>query len=155
MTTRSGQFAGTRATYTGTRKTKLVIAEGGSVGNWRIYDGQGGTIDPDHKDNCVEINASYAVLTNFNIVDCKFQAIVTTKPHVVIRYSDISDWGEQEYFYPSAGKEFTGSKRLSLSFEYLHRRHRQAQPRPGRRRGHLGQRLQRPRRPSQHRDRAQ
>ena len=33
----------------------------------------------------------------------------------MIRNNDIYDWGEREYDYPSSGKAFTGSHRLSLS----------------------------------------
>jgi Right handed beta helix region len=115
VTTRTAQITGTTVPFSGVRTTKLVITEGGSPGNWRIYDGQGSTIDPDHRDNCVEIDASYVVLKNFVVVDCKFQAIVTTKPHIVISNNDISDWGEREVDYPSAGKAFNGSNRLSLA----------------------------------------
>lgn len=113
VATRSEVFPGTTTTFSGVRTTKLVISQGGSPGNWRIYDGQNSTIDPNHADNCVEINASYVVLKNFIITDCKFQAIVTTKSHIVISNNDIYDWGEREFYYPSTGKGFTGSHLLS------------------------------------------
>jgi hypothetical protein len=113
--TRSEIFAGTTIAFSGVRTSKLVISAGGTADNWRIYDGQSSTIDPNHGDNCVEINASYVVLRNFIITDCKFQAIVTTRPHVVITDNDIYDWGEREFYYPSKGKAFTGSKSLSAS----------------------------------------
>jgi hypothetical protein len=112
-TTRSATFTGTSALFTGSRTTKLVITEGGSPGNWKIYNGQNNTIDLDHTDNCVEINAPYVILENFIIKDCKFQAIVATKSHIIIANNDISDWGAQEYYYPSNGKGFTGSHLLS------------------------------------------
>ena len=113
VATRSAIFPGTSVTFSGIRTTKLVISEGGSPSNWRIYDGQFSTIDTNHTDNCVEINAPYVVLKNFTIADCKFQAIVASAAHVVISNNDISDWGAQEYYYPSKGKAFTGSQRLS------------------------------------------
>lgn len=113
VTTRSETFAGSVVTFSGTRTTKLVITQGGSPGAWMIYDGMGSTIDTNHADNCVEINAPYVVLRNFNITDCRFQAVTTTKAHVVITDNNIYDWGEREYYYPSKGKAFTGSNLLS------------------------------------------
>lgn len=113
--TRSETFAGTTIGFSGTRTSKLVITAGGTADNWMIYDGRNSVIDPGHGDNCVEINAPYVVLKNFIITDCKFQAIVTTRPHIVITDNDIYDWGEREYYYPSTGKAFTGSKRLSAA----------------------------------------
>lgn len=113
--TRSETFAGTTIGFSGTRTSKLVITAGGTADNWMIYDGRNSIIDPGHSDNCVEINAPYVVLKNFIITDCKFQAIVTTRPHIVITDNDIYDWGEREFYYPSKGKAFTGSKRLSAA----------------------------------------
>jgi hypothetical protein len=111
--TRSTSYPGSSVRFSGVRTTKLVITEGGSPGNWKIYDGQDSTIDLNHSDNCVEIDASYVVLENFTITDCKFQAVVVTKSHIIITNKEIYDWGSQEYYYPSNGKGFNGRNLLS------------------------------------------
>lgn len=95
--TRSELFAGTATKYSGVRKKKLVISSGGKPSNWRVIDGQNiATIDTDHLDDCVQITASYVILRNFKIQDCRFNAIVIEKPNVVIEGNAIFDWGIQE-----------------------------------------------------------
>ena len=75
--TRSEQFSGTAVRYSGIRKTKLVISQGGTPSSWRIIDGRNiAAIDVDHKDDCVQIKAPYVVLRNFTIRDCRFNAVV-------------------------------------------------------------------------------
>ncbi len=95
--TRSDMLPGTRVTLSGTLTQKLVISAGGTAASWRIYDGQNQTtIDPGHRDDCVQITASYVVLRNFRIEDCRYNGIVVEKPNVVIEGNTISDWGIQE-----------------------------------------------------------
>lgn len=95
--TRSEQFPGTTVRYSGTRKQKLLISRGGTPSNWRIIDGRNiALIDVDHADDCIQITASYVVLRNFTIQDCRFNAIVIEKPNVVIEGNTILDWGIQE-----------------------------------------------------------
>lgn len=45
------------------RDTPLAIKESGTPGAYRVYDGQGATIDVRHRhDACVTIDASYVIL---------------------------------------------------------------------------------------------
>ncbi|MGE3292554.1 MAG: hypothetical protein AB7O95_14340 [Geminicoccaceae bacterium] len=95
--TRPETFAGTIVPYSGTLTQKLVISTGGTTASWRIIDGQNRTvIDPGHRDDCVQIKASYVVLRNFKLEDCRFNGILVEKPNVVIEGNMISDWGIQE-----------------------------------------------------------
>ncbi|MGE3740908.1 MAG: hypothetical protein AB7I59_15565, partial [Geminicoccaceae bacterium] len=95
--TRSDQFSGAVVRYSGVRKKKLVISRGGTPSNWRIIDGRNiATIDVDHTDDCIQITASYVVLRNFTIQDCRYNAVVIEKPNVVIEGNTILDWGIQE-----------------------------------------------------------
>lgn len=116
--TRSEQFSGTTVRYSGVRKQKLVISRGGTPSSWRIIDGRNiATIDVDHTDDCVQITASYVVLRNFTIQDCRFNAVVIEKPNVVIEGNTILDWGIQEIARdnPSPRKGNVSKKPLSDS----------------------------------------
>ena len=97
ITTRSQTFAGTITRYSGLLSGKLVVNTGGTPGNWRIYDGQGTTtIDTGHADDCVLLKASYVVIRNFEIRDCRYNGVVVEKPNVVIEGNTIYDWGIRE-----------------------------------------------------------
>ena len=95
--TRSETPTGTTVPYTGVLTQKLVISTGGTAANWRILDGQNQTtIDPGHKDDCVQIKASYVVLRKFKLQDCRYNGIVVEKSNVWIENNTITDWGIQE-----------------------------------------------------------
>ncbi len=97
IATRPDRFTGTTVTYSGTRTTKLVISSGGTATDWKIHDGQNATvIDTDHKDDCVQIKASYVILRGFKIRDCKFNAVDVESRNVVVENNTIEDWGWQE-----------------------------------------------------------
>ena len=104
--TRSDTFpsSGNTVSYTGQTLRSLSITTGGSAANWRIYDGGGtASIDANHAgaNACVTIGASYVILRNFTVTDCKFSAVAITRSNVVIENNIISDWGAREVDVPS------------------------------------------------------
>ena len=95
--TRSNVIPGTTVTYSGTITSKIVVTAGGTAANWKILDGQNlTTVDPDHRDDCIQIKASYVVVRNFKLQDCRFNGVVIEKPNVIVENNTITDWGIQE-----------------------------------------------------------
>ena len=86
------------------RDTPLAITESGTPDAYRVYNGQGATIDVGHKhDNCVTIDASYVIVRRLNLKGAgaadnrnsrPIGAVLITGGHdIVIEDCDISDWG--------------------------------------------------------------
>lgn len=82
----------------------LVITESGKPDAWRVYDGNGATIDVQHRQNtCITVNASYVILRGFvlkgagatdNLSKGSIGAIDVASGHdIVIEGCDISGWG--------------------------------------------------------------
>lgn len=93
------------------RDEPLVITESGTADGYRLYDGQGATIDVGHRrDACVTINASYVILRGFTLkgagvdkpkIKGVIGAVTIEDGHdIVIEDCDISDWGR---FNPDTG----------------------------------------------------
>ncbi len=89
------------------RDTPLSITESGAPGAWRIYDGQGATIDVRHQhDCCIKINASYVVVRNFRLKGAGVAGSSLRRPigaviieggrDIVIEGCDVSDWGRTD-----------------------------------------------------------
>ncbi|TWU31986.1 right-handed parallel beta-helix repeat-containing protein [Novipirellula artificiosorum] len=86
------------------RKTPLAITESGTPDAYRVYDGQGATIDVRHKhDHCMTIDASYVIVRNLNLIGAGDEKSTSSKPigailvegghDIVIEDCDVSDWG--------------------------------------------------------------
>lgn len=86
------------------RDTPLVITESGTPDGYRVYDGQGATIDVDHKhDNCITIDASYVIVRGLTLKGAGDAGNTSRKPigavliegghDIIIEDCDISDWG--------------------------------------------------------------
>lgn len=86
------------------RDTPLVITNSGTSNAWRLYDGQGATIDVRHQhDFCILVNASYVIIRGFTLKGAGASnaipkgiigAIRIQEGHdIVIENCDISDWG--------------------------------------------------------------
>ncbi|MFO7907479.1 MAG: right-handed parallel beta-helix repeat-containing protein [Pirellulaceae bacterium] len=82
----------------------LAITESGSPDAYRVYDGQGATIDVQHRhDNCITIDASYVIVRNLTLKGAgdaerkgsrPSHAVLIEGGHdIVIEHCDISDWG--------------------------------------------------------------
>ncbi len=98
----------------GDRDTPLVITDSGTPQGYRVYDGQGATIDVRHlHDSCMTVNASHIILRGFTLrgagaanVDPKriMGAIqIDGGQDIVIEGCDISDWGRRN---PATGFGF-------------------------------------------------
>ena len=88
------------------RDTPLAIAESGTPGAYRVYDGRGATIDVRHRhDQCVTINASYVILRGLTLKGAGAGEVSRGRPmgavqidgghDIVIEDCDISDWGRR------------------------------------------------------------
>ncbi len=86
------------------RDTSLEITESGTADAYRVYDGQGATVDVDHKhDNCIVIDASYVIVRGLTLKGAGDAENTSRKPigavlirgghDIVIEDCDISDWG--------------------------------------------------------------
>jgi hypothetical protein len=93
------------------RDQPLAITESGQPGAYRVYDGQGATIDVRHEhDHCITIDASHVIIRGLtlkgagsakNTSSRPIGAIVITGGHdIVIEDCDVSDWGRLN---PSTG----------------------------------------------------
>ncbi|MGM0490389.1 MAG: hypothetical protein ACQESR_27000, partial [Planctomycetota bacterium] len=82
----------------------LAITESGSPDAYRVYDGQGATIDVQHRhDSCITIDASYVIVRNLTLKGAgdaerkgsrPSHAVLIEGGHdIVIEHCDISDWG--------------------------------------------------------------
>jgi hypothetical protein len=96
------------------RDTPLVITDSGTPQGYRVYDGQGATIDVRHlHDSCITINASHVILRGFTLrgagaTDAAPKRIIGAiridgGHDIVIEGCDISDWGRRN---PATGFGF-------------------------------------------------
>ncbi|HUT90027.1 MAG TPA: right-handed parallel beta-helix repeat-containing protein [Thermoguttaceae bacterium] len=103
-TTWSGDFPVGETVRVSDRDTPLAITESGTPNAWRVYDGQGTTIDVRHQhDSCITIDASYVIVRGFTLKGAgaadntgrsPIGAIRIEGGHdVVIEDCDVSDWG--------------------------------------------------------------
>ncbi len=87
-----------------TRNTPLEITESGTSGAYRVYDGQGATIDVRHEhDACITVKASHVILRGFTLKGAGATHSTTKRTSgaiqiegghdIVIEGCDISDWG--------------------------------------------------------------
>lgn len=86
------------------RDAPLEITESGTPDGYRVYDGQGATIDVGHKhDNCITIDASYVIIRGLTLKGAGDAENTSRKPigavlingdhDIIIEECDISDWG--------------------------------------------------------------
>ncbi|MFW6169200.1 MAG: hypothetical protein ACODAD_01835 [Planctomycetota bacterium] len=86
------------------RNEPLAITESGTPEGYRVYDGQGATIDVRHQhDNCITVDASYVILRNLTVKGAgdaqgkgsrPSHAILIEGGHdIIIEHCDVSDWG--------------------------------------------------------------
>lgn len=110
----SENFPAGEVTRVDNRDTPLAITESGTPQAYRVYDGQGATIDVRHlHDSCVTINASNIILRGFTL-----RGAGTSDPaprrligaiqidggqDIVIENCDVSDWGRRN---PATGFGF-------------------------------------------------
>lgn len=73
----------------------LVLSESGAEGAYRVYDGQGATIDVGTgSDHAIEIDASYVIIRNFTLRGGSHHGIRIYGGHdIVIEDCDFSAWG--------------------------------------------------------------
>ncbi len=88
------------------QNTTYKINQSGTPTAYRVYDGGGNTIDVEHKYYyCIEVDASYVILRNFNLKGAGDTLVMDSWPprsaillydgvtDIVIEDCDISDWG--------------------------------------------------------------
>lgn len=103
-TTWSEGFPVGEAVHVPSGDAPLAITASGTADAYRVYDGQGATIDVRHKhDHCITIDASYVIIRNLRLKGAgdaqnksrkPIGAILVTGGHdIVIERCDISDWG--------------------------------------------------------------
>jgi len=111
------------------RDTPLAITESGKPEAYRVYDGQGATIDVRHKhNNCITIDASYVIVRGLklkgagaadNTSSRPIGAILITGGHdIIVEDCDVSDWGRLD---PKTGFGFNYESAIYSSCDTLQR----------------------------------
>jgi len=80
----------------GSRTTRYTITQGGSPTAYRVYDGNGATIDVNKNDTYnMIVDASYVIVRNFKMTGSKTYGIrvMDGNSNVVIEDNEFTDWG--------------------------------------------------------------
>lgn len=86
------------------RNVPLAVTNSGTPNAWRVYDGEGATIDVRHEhDFCITINASYVILRGFILKGAGTTNLTARRTigalridgghDIVVEHCDISGWG--------------------------------------------------------------
>ena len=95
-------------TYSGLLTEELIITESGTTGSYRLYDGQGATIDVNNRyDHAISINASHIIIRGFNLLGARKHIIrIFEGEDIIIEDNDMSNWGEPDVYNSRFGTNF-------------------------------------------------